>query len=363
MYPAIRKKLIQLAISAGIAMLIYLCGLSSSLSETLYSDGLYQLTSVVQRFISGIFPFALGDFLYVLLICYCLWSVINGFRKLLKKQQKKPVKTLVLLQLLNFTLIIYISFKLLWGLNYSRPSITERLAISDEKYNTKELVSLGSFLIDKVNGLKGRLGQDKKTRAYTISELESNAKIAYDQLKGRSPFFSYPAPAVKPVLFSWVISTIGIEGYYCPPSGEANVNMRLPAVVLPFVTCHEISHQLGIAREDEANLIGFLVSTHSPNLNFQYSGYYNILRSVLFEIRMKSPEDFKRLYTTINKGTLADFRTEREFWMRYNGDMSAYMDTALDKFLKMNNQPKGTDSYQDIVLWVYNLNKKNLTQK
>jgi hypothetical protein len=40
--------------------------------------------------------------------------------------------------------------------------------------------------------------------------------------------------------------------------------------------------------------------------------------------------------------------------------MSAYMGTALDKFLKINNQEKGTDSYQDIVLWVFNLHKNEI---
>jgi hypothetical protein len=197
-------------------------------------------------------------------------------------------------------------------------------------------------------------------RTFTITELESGSKLAYDKLAKINPFFTYHIPAVKPVLFSWLISKIGIEGYYCPPSGEANVNMRIPSAGLPFVTAHEISHQLGVAREDEANLVGYLVSINNVDLNFQYAGYYDILRSVLFEIRIKSPEDFAVLYKQINSGTLRDFKKEQEFWIKYNGDMSAYMSTALDSFLKINNQKKGTDSYQDIVLWVYNLHKPEI---
>lgn len=37
-----------------------------------------------------------------------------------------------------------------------------------------------------------------------------------------------------------------------------------------------------------------------------------------------------------------------------------YFGLAFDRFLKLNNQPKGTDSYQDIVLWLYNLHKREL---
>lgn len=360
MQPAIRIQLRRLAIIYGIALLIFLFGLSSNAVEKIYSDGLYQWTSVAQRFISAIVPFALGDFLYASLIIFCLWSVYKVIKKAVRKELTSADRLVIPLKLISFLLILYIVFKLLWGLNYSRPSISERLGISDQKYSTKELVMLGGFLVDKVN----LLDQERKShkRIYDINDLRDHSKAGYDLMAKENSFFSYRAPAVKPVMFSWLISKIGIEGYYCPLSGEANVNMRLPYMELPFVTSHEISHTLGIAREDEANLIGYLVSINNTDVNFRYSGYYNILRSVLFEIRLKSPEDFSRLLKEINANTLADFKEEHEFWRKYNGDMSAYMGTALDKFLKINNQKKGTDSYQDIVLWVFNLHKKEMTE-
>jgi len=358
MHPAISIQLRRLAIIFSIALLIFLFGLSSKAVEVVYSDGFYQLSSVAQRFFSALFPFALGDFLYAALIFYCLWSVFRILRKAARKQLTAEARFVIPLRFISFSLILYIVFKLLWGLNYSRPSISVRLGISNEKYTTKDLVLLGDFLVKRVNLLDQQRKNQK--RAYTITALKDNAKIAYDKLAKTNPFFSYKIPSVKPVMFSWLISKIGIEGYYCPLSGEANLNMRLPYMDLPFVTSHEISHTLGVAREDEANLIGYLVSINSPDINFRYSGYYTILRSVLFEIRVKSPEDFSRLLKEINAGTLADFKAEQVFWRKYNGDMSAYMGTALDKFLKINNQKKGTDSYQDIVLWVFNLHKQEI---
>jgi len=358
MTPLLRIQFRRLAITLSLAALIFLFGLSSKAVEMAYSDGFYQWSSFAQRVISAIFPFALGDFLYAALLIYCIWSVCKVIRKAARQQLKAEDRLVIPIQFISFLLILYIVFKILWGLNYSRPSISERLGISDEKYSTRELVMLGGFLVEKVN----LLDQQRKhqQRRYDISDLKENAATAYGLMAKKNPFFRYRAPAVKPVMFSWLISKIGIEGYYCPLSGEANINMRLPYMVLPFVTSHEISHTLGIAREDEANLIGYLVSINSPDVNFRYSGYYNILRSVLFEIRMKSPGDFSRLLKEINTSTLKDFKEEHEFWRKYNGDMSAYMGTALDKFLKINNQKKGTDSYQDIVLWVFNLHKKEI---
>lgn len=360
MNPSIRIKLRQLLLILAIALLIFLFGLSSTGVERFYSDGLYRYTSLIQRQLTTVFPFAAGDFLYLILVIFCLWSVFKTVRKLVRKQMDQTDKMLTVLKLIRFLLLVYIIFKLLWGLNYSRPSISVRLGISDEKYTTKELVLLGDFLIDRVNGLKEKLNSLPERKSYTIQDLERRSKIAYDHMATVNSFFQYPVPAVKPVLFGTLISKMGLAGYYCPPSGEANVNMLIPPAELPFIACHEISHELGIAREDEANLIGYLVSTNSPDADFQYSGNYDILRSVLFEIRIKSPEDFEKLYKKINTGTLDDFKRDKEFWMKYDGDMSDYMGDALDKFLKINNQPKGTKSYQDIVLWVYNLHKKDL---
>jgi len=353
----IRSKTHQLITLLSIALLIFLFGLNSKMVEYLYSEGIYQYTSVAQRFISSRVPFGLGDLLYALFVLYCLWSIFKVLQKAYRKQLRKDAAAQIAIQLLNFLLWVYIVFKLIWGLNYSRPSISGQLGISNQKYTTKELILLGDFLIKRINTVQEQRKTHPAKTKFSIKELENKSRLSYDKLTLLNTFFQYRIPAVKPVLSEWLVTKIGIEGYYAPPSGEANVNMCLPAVELPFVTCHEISHELGVAREDEANLVGYLVSINSPDLYFQYSGYYNILRNVLFEIRIKSPEDFVLLLKKINPGTLADFQQEQDFWKKYNGDMSAYMNTALDKFLKINNQKKGTDSYQDIVLWVFNLHK------
>ncbi|KIO77326.1 zinc-binding protein [Pedobacter lusitanus] len=362
MNPAIKSKIRRLIILSCIALLIFLLGLNSGLTEAVYSSGIYQLTSVAQRLISSPFPFAVGDFLYLLLIIYCLWSVFKAIRKIKNRTPEQQLQFLFPLQITSFTLILYIAFKLLWGLNYSRPSVSRQLGISNQKYTTKDLVLLGDFLISRVNTIKQEIEKKGLQKEFNIKELESGSKSAYDRLARTNSFFTYRVPAVKAVIMDLMITKMGIEGYYAPPSGEANVNMRIPAIDLPFITCHEISHELGVAREDEANLVGYLVSTGSTDLNFQYSGYYNILRNVLLEIRIKSPEDYGALYKKINAATLADFLREQEFWKKYNSEMSGYLGAAFDKFLKINNQTKGTDSYQDIVLWVFNLHKKELAK-
>jgi len=352
---AYKPKVKRFLILIAIAIAVFFLGLSSTAVEYIYSDRIYLFTSIVQRFISSIVPFAIGDILYLLLIAYVLKCVFQFGKKAFKGGLRKTDRIIVPLGVLNLCLILYLTFKILWGLNYSRPSIAEQLGISNDKYNTEQLVSLGKFFIGRLNKL-----QSVEKPRFNTDQLKDIAVQGYLKMEKTNVFFDYHIPSFKPAINSWIITKIGIEGYYNPLSGEANINTMLPSVALPFVTCHEIAHQLGIGREDEANLIGYLVSSNSSNPYFQYSANYAMLKSILFEIRIKSPDDYEKLYANINAGTIKDFEADRDFWRKYNSDMFGYLDVAFDRFLKLNNQQKGTDSYQDIVLWLYNIHKKDL---
>jgi Protein of unknown function (DUF3810) len=342
----------------GISLIIYIIGLFQEFVLNFYSNGLYIAISTTLRWLSSLFQYALGDILYASIVIYILRLILQYFWRVKKQGWQKKDRIIIPFSILNTFLIFYISFKLLWGLNYSRPSISKQLNINDEKYSVKELVILGNYFIDTLNKLQPKL---TKNLRYDIKQLNEKAVLDYKNLAQKNNFFNYPQPSVKPVINGWIISKIGIEGYYNPLSAEANVNMKLPAWVLPFVTYHEIAHQLGVAKEDEANLVAYLVGSKSKDVNFQYSVNYNMIRYILLEIRIKSPEDYIALRKKIDPEVLANFKAESEFWAKYNGQMSTYMGVAFDKFLKFNNQPKGIDSYQDIVIWLWNIHKVKLT--
>jgi hypothetical protein len=346
------------SILISVFILIFFFSLFPTAVQKYYSTGFYPYISSGLRFISSIFPFAIGDIIYALLIAFVLYRIIRFYKQ--RKALQKQHRLIVPLQVLNFFLILYIIFKVVWGLNYSRPSISEELGIGNEKYSVKELVLLGDYFVKKTNHLKLK---QNKIPAYTIDELKSKSAEAYNLMEKKNPLFKYSNPCLKSVLSPYLVSKSGIEGYYAPLSGEANMNMGLPNFVKPYVSCHEIAHQLGISYEDEANLLGYLTASNSPDVNYQYSAYYEMLRYILFEIRMKSPDDYKILHDKLLPQVLADFKTEKEFWRKYNGEMFGYMDAAFDRFLKLNNQKKGIDSYQDIVIWLWNIHANELKAK
>ncbi|MGF1925111.1 MAG: DUF3810 domain-containing protein [Bacteroidia bacterium] len=350
-----RKLLLTSSVLFLSSALVFFWGLNAELVLNYYSNGIYPIIAVCLRWLSSLSSYALGDILYAFLIILALRHIF-----LLIKNRKSLTRVewlQVPFKIVNVFLILYISFKLLWGLNYARPSISTQLAITDEKYGTKELLLLTDFFIAQTNALHIKVNP-KKT--YSLNEIKHQSVLAYQKMEMSNPFYKYTRASFKPVTSGWATSKIGIEGYYNPLSGEANLNFLLPQWVLPFVACHEIAHQIGVAREDEANLVGYLTAVNSDDVSFRYSANYNMLRYLLFEVRIKSPENYALLYQKILPGVIANFKAERDFWQKYNSDMSGYMNIAFDKFLKLNNQQNGIKSYQNIVIWLWNLHKAEL---
>ncbi|RZL40120.1 MAG: DUF3810 family protein, partial [Pedobacter sp.] len=201
----------------ALAILIYIFGLFPALVQKHYSAGFYPYISSGLRFVSSIFPFAIGDIVYAVLIGFVFYRIVSFFKK--RKALKREHRIIVPLQVLNFFLILYIIFKIVWGLNYSRPSVSEELGIGNEKYSVKELVLLGDYFVNKTNDLKLK---QTKIPTYSINDLEINSAKAYDLMEKKNPLFRYSNPCLKAVLNSWLISKVGIEGYYAPLTGEAN---------------------------------------------------------------------------------------------------------------------------------------------
>ena len=343
-----------------ISITFFIWGLFPNFVFNTYSAGIYPYISIALRWVSSIFTFAIGDFLYAILILCIFYLIIKFFWRIKKTGWKKTDSIQVPIAIINTLLIFYISFKLLWGLNYSRPSISQQLNIENEKYTIKELIVLGDYFVKKTNKLKIHTQKLGKAPKYDINQLEKISTEAYLKLAKQYPLLIYRNPSLKPATSSLILSKSGIAGYYNPLSGEANLNMDLPSYTKPYVSCHEIAHQLGIAYEDEANLIGYMASSNSNDIYFQYAANYEMLKYVLNEIGMKSNDGYQLIYSQILPAVFEDFRIEREFWEKNDSSMNAYMDFTFDSFLKLNNQPKGIESYQDIVIWLWNLHKKEV---
>ena len=190
----VRKTGLKSIILMAIAAIVFLFGLFENLVLACYSDGLYPIISVTLRFISSLFPFAIGDIIYMILIVVAFYRLAFFIIKVKRRELSKAHRLLIPLQLLNIGLILFLVFKLFWGLNYSRPTIAQQLNIGNEKYEVKQLVKLGNYFINKLNLLQQEATPHLR---YNTENLSVGAIKSYEQMAKKNPFFTYHQPSIS----------------------------------------------------------------------------------------------------------------------------------------------------------------------
>jgi hypothetical protein len=318
--------------------------------ETWYSTGLYPYISKIMRFSLGILPFSLGDLLYTFLI----FSIIRWIVIRINTRFKNPRKWVI--DFFAIFSIIYFCFHIFWGLNYYRLPLHKTLKIKNT-YTTEELVLLTETLIKSSNEVHRELmHNDSSLVPYNFRKTKILKKTidGFDFLSAKYPKLTYHGKSLKPSLFSIPLTYMGFNGYLNPLTNEAQVNTQIINYKLPTTASHEIGHQLGFAKENEANFIACLATIKHPDPYFRYSGLTFALRYCLNELYIRDCNKAETLLKTINPGILANYKEVREFWILHQNPFEFIFQFTYSGFLKANNQQGGMKSYSYVVALLVN---------
>lgn len=338
------------------ACAIYLLGLKSDWVETYYSMGLYPVIANIQRILFGWIKFSMGDVLYTCFGIYLLILLVKFSYKLIIYPNKKHTALKGLLYCLNFVLVLYMVFKLLWGLNYNRQGIASQLSIRDEYYCKEQLDNLVNNLINEANELRQQIS-DTSLPVITVAESFTISKQAYKNIINKGAFRLYQH-SIKPSLFSSAGNYLGFTGYYNPFTGEAQVRDDIPSILLPFINCHEMAHQLGYASEAEANFMAYVVATNSNNIYLRYSMCLDILDYCLADLPAKYiednelkklPERIKQISKRMNVQIAKDRTAIKNFFLKNRKQTASFSMSVYDKYLKANGSTMGISSYDKVV--------------
>jgi hypothetical protein len=335
-------------------ILVKVLGAYPELIETYYSKGIYPWISKFFRWIFGWVPISVGDVLYFLLIFFAIrYLVVN--RKHIKSHLKLFFRDVIMV-----LSTAYFTFHLLWGFNYYRQPISEKLGLP-ESHTQKELVSLIEKLTAQTNALQFAITKDSTQRVeipYTKREIFEKTVGGYQKLGSSLPFLAYNRPSIKTSLFSTALTYMGYGGYLNPFTNEGQVNGRLPNFRFPVVAGHEIGHQIGYSAENETNFIGYLVTASNDNPYFQYSASAYALGYCLAEINRRDEVTFKKFYAQLHPGVQGNFREMAEFWQQFENPLEPVFKSIFDSFLKANSQVEGIKSYNAVVSLLVNYHKE-----
>ncbi len=339
------------------ALLIRLYSASSARVENSYSNGFYPPVAAFLRHVFGWIPFSFGDVLYGSFGAWLLWKIIKGIIALFKKRVTRKSFAAGCLKMLIIILSIYVFFNISWGINYNRRGIAEQLHLKMDKYSINDLSSLDSMLVEKVNTAKQSLVNSNAVYP-TSKELFAKVQVAFSAVDSVYPFLQYHTISIKPSLWGWLGNYTGFTGYYNPFTGEAQVNTTVPKFLQPFISCHEVAHQLGYAKEMEANFVGYLAASASPDDLFHYSVYLDLFLYSSRNLFMSDSVAAKTFAKQLSPAVKTDIKELREFTRRHRNPIEPVIRWLYGKYLQSNQQPQGVLSYDEVTSFMIAYYKK-----
>ncbi|MBG6128887.1 hypothetical protein IWQ47_000420 [Aquimarina sp. EL_43] len=337
-------------------ILIQILSFFPEVIERFYSNGLFVYISKALRYVFGWIPFSFGDILYCVLI-------IMLIRFLFKKVFKKRLLWKEVVLDIGATLsIVYACFHILWGMNYYRLPLHEILELDDE-YTEEELITVSEKLIIQANSLHLQLESNDSLPIhipYSKEEIFQKTIPAYDQLHQIFPVLQYHPKSIKTSILSLPLTYMGFSGYLNPITNEAQVNGLILNYKAPTTSCHEEAHQLGFAKENEANFIAALTTMNYDDIYFNYSGATFALKFCLNDLYIRNEEKAICLIEKLRPGIRRNYIEVNEFWESYENPLEPIFKSTYDSYLKANNQPDGMDTYSYVVALLVNYYKTKL---
>jgi hypothetical protein len=341
---------ILLLLLAPLGMLFfYITSFFPSFVESFYSQGLNKRFLMILSKATGIAPFSVAEIAVIVLIALAVFFFIRGLKT---AETKKTFFVNLILNIAVFISVMYFVFTLSWSINYNRLSFAQITDIDTRPRSVESLVQLCEQLTEKTNSLRKSVNQNPDSvmaLAKNTSEVFKIAHLAYDAAAEEYPFLAGSYGKPKGVFLSPLMSYSGITGMYFPFTGEANVNTHIPEFLIPSTVCHEMAHQRGFAREDEANYIAYLTCKFHPDVDFQYSGYMLALINSLNTLYSFDSYSYALLYDKLDSGIKKDLQHSFHYWKSYEGPVKKAATSINDAYLKANGQEDGVYSYGRMV--------------
>jgi hypothetical protein len=318
-------------------------------SETLYGEGLFPLIRTVFRYTLGLLSFpAVTAVAVVALVLFILTCI----RPLIRRQW--TLWTLIAGFLSTMCAVLFL-FQLLWGFNYSRMDLAQRMRLETQGMTREDLqaefvrataaLKTAAYEISSVVALNSWTNRDYEDAIKPVLR-RILAEIGYPEVA--SPRGRIIGP--KGMLMRW--NTAGI---YVPFSGEGHVDAGMLPVQIPFTLAHEMAHGFGVTDEGDCNFLGYLVCIQSDDPLVRFSGVLTYWRYLASEYRHAFPDAYAKQYETLPalvRETLAAIRMNDAL---YPDLFPKLRNAVYDSYLKSQGIAEGLRSYNRIVqlVWAY----------
>lgn len=316
-----------------------------ALMQTLSARFVQPLHHALAR-VTAHLPFSLAEWLYAFAIGGTTTYIIYEIAMLISRPERLWRFYRLCMRLAALVLIIYALFCLLWGVYYYGDDFIARSGLPSGAITSEDLELVTLYFADLLNEYSVQVPRDEAG----LCRTDRQAVLAYSPQLFRALVRDYPCldgpdvPA-KAMFFSRIMSIIDFTGFFCPITAEANVNMDFPEALFAATVAHELSHQRGVAKEQEANFVAVLASLADGDADYCYSACmlaYIHLGNALAGV---DPTSLQMISHGLNASVKADLTEHNAYWKRFETPVQTVTNTVYEGFLQSYEQTLGLRSY------------------
>lgn len=341
----------------GLAILFRVI-LPASWIEAFYSRGLFVAIRYFFDYTTGFLPVPM---LYVFILGLLFWLGAKWVQRRKTKRSEVDDRRIIqkigssLLSLVAFVLGLIFFFLVLWGFNYGRVAVEDKIGIQSKPLDEAALLTeLNHATNDLIAAYRTIEHLDSIDFAKFVFEDDLEYMIRGEVSKTLKAL-GYPDPGrprARMLRPEGVLLRISTAGFYMPLVAECNVDAGLHPLQIPHVMAHELAHGYGFGNEGTCNFWAYLTCKSASDPRVRYSGLLSYWRSVAGQYRWVNPEDYKRVRATLPEGIIDHMREIRTQMDKFPDIFPAVRDATYNAYLKAQGIKEGLLSYSRVVLLV-----------
>lgn len=337
---------LSLALFAIVLPLYLLACSSVRVADFLNSTLCHEFRRLMASF-GDLFPFSLIEVLVLslpLILALVIWRSVRAF--------SEGCGVRFILNIASVILLVYSGHLIALGIGYKTTSISEKMGISEVEVNEENLSEVMTLLRDEINELSPLVSRNEKgvfESGYGFYELSEKICAAYD---GFYEKYGFPKPfssRVKGVYHGNLMSYLEITGIYTYVTGEANVNTAFPDYDVVFTSAHEMSHQRGVLRENEANFAAYVVCAESDDVNLRYSVALTMYEYISSALYRTNYERYREIALGLCDGAWDDMAASREVIQKYSDTIIGKISNKVNDIFLKSNGTAGVVTYGRVV--------------
>ena len=291
-------------------------------------------------------PFSVAEVLILAAGLWLLALLVRTVLGLCRKPEKGKRLGGFVMSVLSFCLCVYAGFCLLWGVFYYGDDFMSRSGFETRDISCEELETVTLYFAALTNRYADEVPRDgEDVCALDRKTVLEKSRSLYTEAERQCPALLGPAVRAKPFFFSGLLSLTDFTGFFFPFTAEANVNTDFPTAYFPSTVAHELAHQRGVAKEQEANFCAVYASLLDGDAAYCYSACLLAWTHLGNALYTADPAAWQNIRQGLDERVVRDLEASRAYWQRFETPVRNLSNTVYEGFLYSYDQDLGLRSY------------------